>query len=86
MPDPGFGADRQGIWLEQFPGQRMTFPWAEIVAVHTFPLELPEQRIRVVAFEHESGHSLEFQTCWPGFEEFAAAVREWHELPSFTNL
>lgn len=73
---PMLGADSRGVWQESAPGVRSELLWSEIELVRAHQIDLIEKKLTVLAFEHESGHSLEFFADSVGFEEFFERVME----------
>ena len=65
---PRIGVDRSRIWVEYGPQAEASFPWAEITRIVAGKIDGVIEVERVIEIEHESGHFLEFNERWPGFE------------------
>ncbi len=74
MEFPHIIVKAEGVGLEHQPGLESFFSWDEIVLVHSYALDLGTHTVNVVSLEHPSGHCLELQSDWPGFEQAVEAL------------
>lgn len=86
------GCDEIGVWREDMPGARSQLPWDEITRIAGYKLDCITQVDTVIELDHESGHYLEINDAWRGFddvvrglgERFQALAADWFDR--ITNL
>lgn len=74
------GCDQMGIWREDRAGCRMHLPWSEITRVTAGKLDCITRVDIVLEFDHESGHFLEINDNWAGFDLVIDAVGNTYSL------
>ena len=71
---PRLFADADGVWREDKPDGRFGILWAEICGVVGHKLDGITEIDTVVELEFESGHLLELNSGWRGFDQVVASV------------
>jgi uncharacterized cupin superfamily protein len=82
MCETTVGCDETGIWREDRPGYRTHLPWSEITRVTAGKLDCITRVDTVLEFDHESGHLLEINNNWAGFDTVVEAVGKHYSLPA----
>ena len=73
--------DEHGFSLESQVGASVSMLWSEIVAVSVLKLDMMEGIgiVTLIAFEYESGHTIEVDVSCHGFQQLLTAAQE--QLP-----
>lgn len=80
MCETTVGYDQTGVWREDRPGSRMHMPWNEITRVTVGKLDCITRVDTVLEFDHESGHFLEINDNWSGYDTVVEAIGKQYVL------
>jgi hypothetical protein len=75
------GADEHGPYRID-NGCRMDMPWSEVTRISAAVLDCITKQNLVIEIDHESGHFLEFNDSWPGFDAAIAGIAKYLKVDS----